>query len=176
MGPDSGDSWTPRAGGNGWYNHAMLAEERRQRLVAAMREAGIGHMVLYGNAWQGDYLRYGADFGILEGHGIALIAADGEVELFLASATDAERAELEAPQVKVHLAPDIARAVGVRLDRVANAHHETSTCVACHPTHFTTQSALAAVNCATNAKAVAAIKDLAGLIIRMLQAASQAAR
>src|ERR1700731_4662964 len=99
----------------------MLAEERRGRLVAAMREAGIGHMVLYGNAWQGDYLRYGADFGILEGHGIALIAADGEVELFLDSATDAERTELETPQVKVHLAPDIARAVGARLDRVANA-------------------------------------------------------
>jgi HEAT repeat protein len=34
---------------------------------------------------------------------------------------------------------------GHPLDRVANAHHETSTCVACHPTHFTTQSALAAV-------------------------------
>ena len=101
----------------------MLAEERRQRLVAAMREAGIDHMVLYGNAWQGDYLRYGADFGILEGHGIALIAADGDVELFLDSATDAERAEVEAPQVKVHLAPDIARAVGARLDRVANAAH-----------------------------------------------------
>ena len=100
----------------------MLAEERRQRLVAVMREAGIGHMALYGNAWQGDYLRYGADFGILEGHGIALIAADGEVELFLDSATDAERAELEAPQVKVHLAADIARVVGARLDRVANAH------------------------------------------------------
>ena len=34
---------------------------------------------------------------------------------------------------------------GHPLDRVANVHHETSTCVACHPTHFTTQSALAAV-------------------------------
>jgi Xaa-Pro dipeptidase len=98
----------------------MLAEQRRQRLSAAMREAGIGHMVLYGNAWQGDYLRYGADFGILEGHGIALIAAGGAVELFLDSATEAERAELEAPGVKVHFAADIARAVGTRLDRVAN--------------------------------------------------------
>src|ERR1700751_4159542 len=100
----------------------MLAEERRRRLRAAMREAAIGHMVLYGNAWQGDYLRYGADFGILEGHGMALVAADGEVELFLDSATESERAELEAPQVKGHFAPDIARAVGARLDRVANAH------------------------------------------------------
>ena len=34
---------------------------------------------------------------------------------------------------------------GHPLDRVANFHQETSTCVACHPTHFTTQSALAAV-------------------------------
>ena len=36
---------------------------------------------------------------------------------------------------------------GHPLDRVANFHHETSTCIACHPTHFTTQSALAAVRC-----------------------------
>jgi HEAT repeat protein len=34
---------------------------------------------------------------------------------------------------------------GHPLDRIGNFHHETSTCVACHPTHFTTQSALAAV-------------------------------
>jgi Xaa-Pro aminopeptidase len=97
-----------------------LGEERRQRLVTAMREAGIDHLVLYGNAWQGDYLRYGADFGILEGHGIALISADGAAELYLDSATDAERAEVEASTVRVHFAPDIARAVGARLDRVAN--------------------------------------------------------
>ena len=99
----------------------MLAEERQKRLAAAMAEAGIDVVVLYGNAWQGDYLRYGADFGILEGHGIALITADGDVELFLDSATEAERAGLEAPSVTVRLAPDIARAVGARLDRVANA-------------------------------------------------------
>jgi Xaa-Pro aminopeptidase len=99
----------------------MLAEERRQRLVAAMREAGIDHLVLYGNAWQGDYLRYGANFGILEGHGIALIASDGAAELYLDSASEVDRAELEAPSARVHFAPDIARAVGARLDRVANA-------------------------------------------------------
>ena len=99
----------------------MLARERQKRLAAAMAKAGIDIVVLYGNAWQGDYLRYGADFGILEGHGIALVNADGGVELFLDSATDSERAELEAPAVTVHLAPDIARVVGARLDRAANA-------------------------------------------------------
>jgi Xaa-Pro aminopeptidase len=98
----------------------MLSEERRRRLVAAMAEAGIAEMALYGNAWQGDYLRYAADFGILEGHGIAIVAADGTVELFLDSAVEAERAEAEVPGLKIGFAPDIARAVGARLDRVAN--------------------------------------------------------
>ena len=98
----------------------MLRDERRRRLFAAMAEAGIAEMVLYGNAWQGDYLRYAADFGILEGHGIAIVAADGAVELFLDSAVEAERAEAEVPDVKVAFAGDIARAVGARLDRVAN--------------------------------------------------------
>ena len=60
----------------------MLAAERRRKLTAAMREAGIAHMVLYGNAWQGDYLRYGADFGILEGHGIALFRRQARSSCF----------------------------------------------------------------------------------------------
>jgi Xaa-Pro aminopeptidase len=93
-----------------------LAEQRRQRLATAMAAAGTGHLVLYGNAWQGDYLRYGAGFGILEGHGIALIAADGSAELFLDSATEMDRAEREVLDVTVSFAADIARAVGARLD------------------------------------------------------------
>jgi len=97
-----------------------LADQRRQRLLVEMRAAGIDEIVVYGNAWQGDYLRYVTDFGILEGHGIAVMAADGAIELFLDSVTDAERAEVEAPGVAVRLAGDIARAVGARLDRVAN--------------------------------------------------------
>ncbi len=97
-----------------------LAQLRRQRLAEMMRDAGITQLLLYGNAWQGDYLRYGSDFGILEGHGIALVSAAGEVELYLDSATDAERAETEVPDVRVHLAPNIAGAVGARLEPMAN--------------------------------------------------------
>jgi Xaa-Pro dipeptidase len=98
----------------------MLAEARRRRLLAAMADAGIKHVVLYGNAWQGDYLRYAADFGILEGHGIAVVSSGGATELFLDSATEVERAEAETPGIKIYFAADIARAVGARLDRVAN--------------------------------------------------------
>src|SRR5260221_13799619 len=97
-----------------------LAAARRHRLRAAMAAAGIDEIVVYGNGWQGDYLRYVSDFGILEGHGIAVIAADGATELFLDSATDAERAEAEVPGVAVRLCGDIARTVGARLDRIAN--------------------------------------------------------
>lgn len=97
-----------------------LAEQRRQRLAEMMRGTGITQLLLYGNAWQGDYLRYGSDFSILEGHGIALVSAAGEVELYLDSATDAERAEVEAPDIGVHFAPNIVGAVGARLERMAN--------------------------------------------------------
>lgn len=109
---------------------SVLAQERRRRLLAAMAEAGIEEMVLYGNAWQGDYLRYATDFGILEGHGIAVVAVDGATELFLDSATDAERAEAETKGVRVRFASDIVRAVGARLDRVANH------CLAAAPRRF----------------------------------------
>jgi Xaa-Pro dipeptidase len=98
----------------------MLAEERQQRLRAAIRKAGIDAMVLYGNAWQGDYLRYASDFGILEGHGIAIVTRDDRLQLFLDSAADAERAEIEAPAAEVHLVRDVARAVSAWLERAGN--------------------------------------------------------
>ena len=97
-----------------------LADARRARLLAEMETAGFDAVVVYGNAWQCDYLRYVADFGILEGHGIAVIAADGAVTLFLDNATDAERAEVEAPGVAVRFDENIARAVDAWLDRTAN--------------------------------------------------------
>jgi Xaa-Pro aminopeptidase len=98
-----------------------LAQERRRRLIAAMSEAGIDRMVLYGNAWQGDYLRYAVDFGILEGHGIAVVASDGTTALYLDSVTETERAEAETADTTVHFAADIARALAAQLDRVANS-------------------------------------------------------
>jgi Xaa-Pro aminopeptidase len=100
----------------------MLAEERLNRLRSAMGTAQIDAMVLYGNAWQGDYLRYASDFGILEGHGIAVVTRDEGVQLFLDSAADAERAEIETPAAEIHLVRDVARAVGAWLDRAGNRH------------------------------------------------------
>ncbi len=98
----------------------MLAEDRRHRLREAMAQSGIEALVVYGNAWQADYLRYVADFSMLEGHGLALLAPDGSTELYVDSIAEAERAESETAGLKIILAPDIAHAVAGRLDRIAN--------------------------------------------------------
>lgn len=98
----------------------MLAQERRDRLRAAMNEAGIEALVVYGNSWQSDYLRYVADFSSLEGHGMAIVTPDGTIELFVDSAVEAERAAAETRGIKVSLAPEIAREAADRLERVAN--------------------------------------------------------
>jgi len=107
-----------------------LTEARRVRLAAAMREAGIDVMVLYGNAWRGDYLRYAADFGILEGHGVAIVSCDGTPELYLDSATELERAEAETEGVRVRFDPDISSAVAARLALLGNR------CMAAAPRRF----------------------------------------
>jgi Xaa-Pro dipeptidase len=99
-----------------------LAQARRARLAAAMAARGIDAMVLYGNAWQGDYLRYAADFGILEGHGVAIVSSDGTTELHLDSATEAERAEAEVLGAVVCFDPDISGAVAARLVLLRNRH------------------------------------------------------
>src|SRR5690606_13213296 len=54
-----------------------ITQIRSERLQRVMREAGLDALLLYGNAWQNDYLRYVVDFGILEGEGIALATRDG---------------------------------------------------------------------------------------------------
>ena len=98
----------------------MLAEDRRNRLRAAMNSAGIEALVVYGNSWQSDYLRYVADFSSIEGHGMAVVNPNGDVELFVDSVAEAERAEAETSGIKVSLAPEIVREVAGRLERIAN--------------------------------------------------------
>lgn len=97
--------------------NTTLAVQRRERLTAAMRAAGYDMLLVYGNSWQGDYLRYVSDFGLVEGHGFALVGADGEVQLFLESPVEAERAQAEAEGIAVRLAADAPAAVLAELHR-----------------------------------------------------------
>lgn len=86
---------------------SAAAQARRRRLSEAMRDAGLDHLVLFGNAWQNDYLRYAADFGILEGEGLAIVGRDGTVELLLDLSVEAERCAVEAPDLTVRASVDL---------------------------------------------------------------------
>jgi Xaa-Pro dipeptidase len=97
--------------------NTTLAVQRRERLAGAMRDAGFDVLVVYGNSWQGDYLRYATDFGLVEGHGVALVGADADVELFLESPVEAERAQAEAAGVSVRLTSDAPAALLTALHR-----------------------------------------------------------
>ncbi len=97
-----------------------IAHDRRKRLLAAMAEAGLDAVLVYGNAWQGDYLRYVTDFGILEGQALAIARSDGHVTLYLDSPLDTDRAALDCPGLEVVLAPDLVGEVDAALNRLRN--------------------------------------------------------
>jgi len=98
----------------------MIAEQRRKRLIDAMGESGLDVLLVYGNAWQGDYLRYATDFGILEGQALAIVRGDGHVTLYVDSMLEADRAALDCPGIEVVHADDLLGEVDAALDRLRN--------------------------------------------------------
>ena len=91
--------------------NVAIARARRARLTAAMRAAGFERLVVYGNAWQSDYLRYVTDFGLLEGHGLATIDAAGAVTFYVESAVDGARATVEVADLDVRIVADATHAL-----------------------------------------------------------------
>jgi Xaa-Pro aminopeptidase len=98
----------------------MIAEQRKKRLLEAMKDAGLDGLLVYGNAWQGDYLRYATDFGIIEGQALALVRSDGHITLYLDSPLEADRAALDCPGLEIVLAPDFLGEAESALDRMRN--------------------------------------------------------
>jgi Xaa-Pro dipeptidase len=98
----------------------MLANDRKARLLDAMAEAGLDLLVVYGNAWQMDYLRYATDASILEGQALALVRGDGQVTLYLDSPLEVDRTEIECPDLDVVHAPDLIGTVDAALNRFRN--------------------------------------------------------
>src|SRR6188474_1431166 len=98
----------------------MIAEQRRKRLVDAMQESGLDVLLVYGNAWQGDYLRYATDFSILEGQALAIVRSDGHITLYVDSPLEADRAALDCPDVECVLAIDLVGEVDEAMNRMRN--------------------------------------------------------
>jgi Xaa-Pro aminopeptidase len=68
---------------------------RIEDLRGALAAADVDRLLLYGNNWHADFLRYASDFSIVEGQGLALFERDGRVTLLLDDPAEAERARAE---------------------------------------------------------------------------------
>jgi Xaa-Pro dipeptidase len=79
---------------------------RIDQLRRAMDAANVDGLLVYGNNWHADFLRYASDFGIVEGQGLALFERDGSVALLLDDPAEAERARTESSH-EVLLAADL---------------------------------------------------------------------
>jgi Xaa-Pro aminopeptidase len=64
-------------------------------LQRAMEAANIDGLLVYGNTWHADFLRFASDFGIVEGQGLALFERDGTVVVLLDDPAEVERARHE---------------------------------------------------------------------------------
>jgi Xaa-Pro dipeptidase len=99
---------------------SAIHDERRRRLKAAMEEAGAETLVVVGNAWHNDYMRYVTDYGVTEGDAIAVVHADGETTLLVEGAMEADRAEAGGAAATVVAADDLISAAKARLGALGN--------------------------------------------------------
>ncbi|HEY4298154.1 MAG TPA: Xaa-Pro peptidase family protein [Paraburkholderia sp.] len=80
---------------------AQLHQERSSRLRHAMADAGLDRLVVPGDVWHSDYLRYALDITPMEGQAIACIERDGASRLFVDSPAEAARLAAEQPATQV---------------------------------------------------------------------------
>jgi hypothetical protein len=80
---------------------ASLRTERRARLAAAMAAEGVDILVIAGNPWRSDYLRYTADLTPAEGHVFAFIDRQGKVRVIAELPAEAARFRAEQTDLEV---------------------------------------------------------------------------
>ncbi|MBL0422660.1 aminopeptidase P family protein [Ramlibacter sp. AW1] len=78
-----------------------LAEEREQRLRTAMQQAGLQALVVAGDAWRSDYLRYAVDLTPMEGLAVALVVPGAATRVFVEHPAEARRIAAELPGCSV---------------------------------------------------------------------------
>jgi Xaa-Pro aminopeptidase len=75
--------------------------ERRARLATAMADEGIDILVVAGNPWRSDYLRFAADITPVEGHAFAFIGRDGSARIIVEHPAEAARLRSEQAELDV---------------------------------------------------------------------------
>ena len=75
--------------------------ERRARLATAMADEGIDILVVAGNPWRSDYLRFAADITPVEGDAFAFIDRDGPIRVIVEHPAEAARLRSEQEELDV---------------------------------------------------------------------------
>jgi len=84
---------------------AALREQRAARLRKAMAQAGMDVLLVAGDAWRSDYIRYAIDVTPMEGLAIAVIDRSGATRVFVDNPVEARRIAAEQPQLEVSWSP-----------------------------------------------------------------------
>lgn len=80
---------------------AFLRDQRIARLREAMAQAGFDALLVAGDCWRSDYLRYAIDVTPMEGLALALVRREGPTQVFVASPAEASRFAAEQPQLQL---------------------------------------------------------------------------
>jgi Xaa-Pro dipeptidase len=87
------------------FTQVNLRAERRARLAAAMAAEKLDVLVVAGNPWRSDYLRYAADLAPTCGHVFALIEREGQAQVIAEHPAEAKRFHSEQPGLRVSWSP-----------------------------------------------------------------------
>ncbi len=84
---------------------ATLRDQRTGRLREAMGQAGMDVLLVAGDAWRSDYIRYAIDVTPMEGLAITLISRTGPTRVYVESPAEARRIQAEQPAYEVAWSP-----------------------------------------------------------------------
>ena len=79
-----------------------LHRARYAQIQLAMQAQGVDALLVAGNAWRSDYLRYAVDVTPMEGEAFALITRDAAAQLWVQHPTEAQRLRAECGHLVVH--------------------------------------------------------------------------
>ena len=88
-----------------------LHQARYAQIQSAMQTHGVDALLLAGNAWRSDYLRYAVDVTPMEGEAVALITLDNPPQLWVQHPAEADRIRAERSHLAVHHQADHQGAV-----------------------------------------------------------------
>ena len=98
-----------------------IHRERSQRIQDALSAEGLDGLLIYGNAWRVDYMRFAANYSVLEGDALAIVFADGETHIIVEGPVEGMRARAARPDASVTATDDLIAAARGQLKSFGNS-------------------------------------------------------